>query len=97
MSNERPRDDAADGAVRVWEDPSLRGRRVEADGGEAVPGTGAGYRATFRGRLTGRRLEQGDPPWTWFELGELTERPADFESLYVWCEESYVYFLDEER
>ena len=96
MTAERPGEGATDGSLRIWEDPAIRGRRVQADGGEAVPGTGAGYRATFEGRLTGRRLAQGDPPWSWFELGELTDAPADFESTYVWCEESYIYFLDDQ-
>jgi hypothetical protein len=29
------------------------------------------------------------------EIGELTDKPADFDSGTVWCEESYIYFLDE--
>ena len=85
---------SGDGEVIVTHDPALAGRRVEADGGGWVESAGAGYRATFTGTLTGRRLAQGDPPWVWMELGELTEAPDDFEDAYVWVEQSYVYFLD---
>ena len=94
MSNDTGQDASA-GAIRVWHDPSIAGKRVQADGGEEVPGSGAGYRATFEGVLTGRRMEQGNPPWVWMELGQLTEAPDNFEDAYVWCEESYIYFLDE--
>ena len=78
-------------------DESLVGRPVEADGGAAVEGGMAGYRATFAGTLTGRRMSQGDPPWRWLELGTLTEAPDDHASAYVWIDEAYVYFLDEPR
>ena len=86
----------ATGSIRVFYDESIAGRHVEADGGGWVEEARAGYRATFEGTLTGRRMVQGDPPWRWMELGDLTDAPADFEESYVWIEDSYVYF-DEDQ
>ena len=94
---------AADGDVRVYMDPAIEGLRVQADGGsEAVDVTHGGRvahasREMFEGTLTGRRLDQGDPPWRWLEIGGLTEKPAGFEEASVWCEESYIYYLDRKR
>jgi hypothetical protein len=82
-------------AARVYFDPSIAGKRVLADGGGEVPGTGTGAREVYAGTLTGRRMDQGDPPWRWLELGELTEKPEGFTEPLVWCEESYTYFQDE--
>jgi hypothetical protein len=86
----------------VYFDEAIAGKRVAADGGaEAKEAEHGGKfavasREMFEGRLTGHRLDQGDPPWRWLEIGELTEMPAGFESETVWCEESYIYFLDRE-
>lgn len=84
-----PGDDAI-----LFFDPQLAGQRVEADGGNAEIGSRFASRETFRGTLTGRRMDQGDPPWRWLEIGELTEKPETFEGDTVWCEESFIYFLD---
>ena len=78
----------------VYFDSRLAGRRVEADGGSEAIGAQHGSREMFEGTLTGRRLDQGDPPWRWLEIGDLSEKPAGFEDDMVWCEESYIYFLD---
>lgn len=81
-------------------DAAIAGKRVQADGGAetteaASPGRFAvASRESFEGTLTGRRLDQGDPPWRWLEIGDLTEKPIDFEDETVWCEESYIYMLD---
>ncbi len=80
--------------VRVTFDDTLAGRLVEADGGAEIEGGMAGYRTTFKGTLTGRRMSQGDPPWKWLELEKLTEAPTDFASGTVWVDEAYVYLLD---
>jgi hypothetical protein len=80
---------------RISHDDALAGRRAQADGGGPVEGTQAGSRATFEGTLTGRRLEQGDPPWRWLELGDLTDKPEDFGAEFVWVDEEYVYLQDE--
>lgn len=85
----------------TWFDSSVAGRPVAADGGAEFKdaahagGYAVASRESFRGRLTGWRLDQGNPPWRWFEIGELVDKPQDFESATVWCEQSYIYFLDE--
>jgi hypothetical protein len=86
--------DPGDDVIR-WFDPEIAGLRVEADGGNAAIGSLFGSREIFRGTLTGRRLDQGDPVWRWLQIGSLTEKPDSFEGDEVWCEESYVYYLDE--
>jgi hypothetical protein len=84
----------------VYFDASIAGRRVAADGGnEATEAQHGGKfavasRETFEGVLTGRRMDEGDPPWRWLEIGDLREKPEGFESETVWCEESYIYELD---
>jgi len=80
---------------RVSHDPKLAGRRAQADGGAQVEGGQVASRETFEGVLTGRRLEQGDPPWLLLDLGELTEKPEDFGAEFVWVDEEYVYLQDE--
>ena len=72
-------------------DESLAGRRAEADGGSHVPGTNFAARQAFAGTLTGRRMSQGDPPWHFLELGDLTEKPEGFGHDRVWCHEGDVY------
>jgi hypothetical protein len=84
----------------VYFDDAIAGKRVQADGGaEAVEAEhGAKFavasREMFEGRLTGRRLDQGDPPWRWLEIGDLTDKPDHFDGETVWCEESYVYYVE---
>ncbi len=85
----------------TWFDESLSGRAVAADGGAEFKdaahtgGYAVASRESFKGRLTGWRLDQGDPPWRWLEIGDLVDKPHDFESATVWCEQCYIYFLDE--
>lgn len=86
-------DQAAD--ARYYFDETVAGKRVQADGGNAAIGSRLGSRDMFEGSLTGRRMDQGDPPWRWLEVGSLTDKPAEFTDEAVWCEESYVYYLDE--
>ena len=77
--------------VSVSFDESVAGRRAEADGGSHVPGTNFAARQSFTGTLTGRRMEQGDPPWSFLELSDLTEKPEGFAHPSVWCLEGDVY------
>jgi hypothetical protein len=92
---------ADDGEVRIYIDQTLVGRPVQADGGSDASSASQGdqvarlSRETFEGTLTGRRFEQGDPPWKFMEIGNLTKNPDGSERDTVWCEESYVYFMDE--
>lgn len=82
------------GNVVRYHDPSIAGLRVEADGGNAEIGSRFASREVFRGTLTGQRMDVGDPPWRWLEIGDLTEKPDEFEDETVWCEESFIYYLD---
>lgn len=90
-----------DDEIRIYLDETLAGRRVQADGGSDSSDATRGdqvsrlSRETFEGTLTGRRFEQGNPPWKFMEIGELTKNPDGSERGTVWCEESYVYFMDE--
>jgi|TARA_B110000438_G_scaffold20631_1_gene18825 hypothetical protein len=84
----------SNGSMQITVDPELTGRHVEADGGTQVGNTNFASRAEFEGILTGRKIVQGDPPWYWLEIGQLSVKPDDFEDEFVWCEESYVYSLD---
>ena len=82
-----------DSSQRYYFDPSIAGKRVQADGGNAAVGSRLASRESFEGTLTGRRMDEGDPPWRWFEIGMLVEKPDDFREESVWCEESYIYPL----
>jgi len=79
-------------------DASLEGRRATCEGGAQVSvGSKVGGRETFSGTLTGDVLEQGDPPWRWLKMGDLTVRPEEVGTEdTVWCEESFVWFEDED-
>jgi len=72
-------------------DDSIAGKYAEADGGSHVPGTNFAARQSFAGRLTGRRMTQGNPPWRFLEIGEFTEKPEGFTHEMVWCHEDDVY------
>jgi hypothetical protein len=80
--------------TRRYFDAALAGLRVQADGGNAAIGGRHASREMFEGKLTGRRMDVGDPPWQWLEIAELTLRPDDFHEPSVWCELSYIYPLD---
>ena len=84
--------------MRMSFDASLAGRRATCEGGAQVaPGAKVGGRETFKGTLTGDVMEQGDPPWRWFKMGDLTVKPETVGTEdHVWCEESFVWFEDED-
>lgn len=94
-------DPSSDSEVRIYFDQTLAGRPVEADGGSDASDASGGdqvsrlSRETFAGTLTGRRFEQGSPPWKFLEIGQLTKQANSADGDTVWCEESYVYFMDE--
>jgi hypothetical protein len=86
---------------KLYYDPAVAGKPVEADGGSLLDAGDEGFtvnaatREAFAGILTGRRMDVGDPPWRWLEIGDLTEMPPSFTARTVWCEESFIYFVDE--
>lgn len=86
-----PRSDVA----RRGFDPTLAGRRAECDGGGLVPGTKYAGRQEFTGRLTGEYVDHGDPPWRWYLMVELSEKPESFEDEGVWCESESLFLVDD--
>ena len=80
------------GSLKYYFDPHIAGVHVQADGGNAAVGSRLASRETFEGTLTGQRMDEGDPPWRWLEIGDLTGKPDEFGDESVWCEESYIYF-----
>ena len=60
--------------IRYFFDESLTGRPCTCEGGAQIEGTNYAGRVTYRGVLTGRRFEQGDPPWRWLETGRTQHR-----------------------
>lgn len=77
-------------------DPELSGKWAECDGGTATEGGPAGLlgsREFFRGRLSGLYYDEGDPPWRWYELVALTEKPEDYREDSVWCEEGFIFLV----
>lgn len=76
-------------------DASVAGRRAECDGGHAIAGTHLAVREEFAGTLTGEYVEEGDPPWRWYLLGDLTRAPEGYPYDTVWCEAGNVFVVDD--
>jgi len=74
--------------------PEFAGKRAECDGGRPVMGSRYATREDFTGTLTGEYVDHGDPPWRWYLMGELTSKPDAYEADTVWCEESFIFFID---
>ncbi len=56
-----------------------------------MPGTHFAGRQDFAGTLTGEYVEEGDPPWRWYLLGQLTLAPDTYIQDCVWCEEGNLF------
>jgi hypothetical protein len=74
-------------------DPALAGRRAECDGGGLVGGRPA--RQEFAGTLTGEYVDHGDPPWRWYLLVNLAQKPEGYPADAVWCESGSLFLLNE--
>ena len=81
--------------VRPGFDPEKAGRRAECDGGGMIEGTHFAGRQEFTGTLTGDYYDQGDPPWRWYLMTDLTRKPGNFPAGAVWCESGNLFLLDE--
>ena len=96
MANDPPAQ-PADSDIRIVFEESIAGRRATCEGGAQVsPGAKVGGRETFTGTVTGEVLLQGDPAWRWYKMADLTLGPPGYSEDHVWCEESFVFFEDEE-
>jgi len=94
-----PRDEVKEGTLdkRPGFDPTVAGKRAECDGGGLVPGGRGATRQDFTGTLTGDYYDQGDPPWRWYLLTELTQKPENFPADAVWCESESLFLLKEQE
>lgn len=79
-------------------DESMKGQYAECDGGASqptiLPNGEWGLmpsRETFKGVLTGLYFDQGDPPWRWYEMVILYERPEAYMDETVWCEPGFLF------
>ncbi len=81
--------------VRKGFDEDMAGKRAECDGGGPVEGTRYAGRQEFAGRLTGEYVDHGDPPWRWYLMADLTEKPENYDWDAVWCESGNIYLADE--
>ncbi|MCP3987264.1 MAG: hypothetical protein GY723_22990 [bacterium] len=77
-------------------DRSLSGKRAECDGGGAIPGTRFAGREEFTGSLTGEYVDHGDPPWRWYLLTDLSQKPPGYPTDAVWCESESLFLIDAE-
>jgi hypothetical protein len=80
--------------VRQDFDERVVGRHAECDGGGLSPDGRYIMREEFTGTLTGAFYEQGDPPWRWYLLGELTRKPGGYPGEAVWCESESLFLID---
>jgi hypothetical protein len=74
-------------------DELMAGHRAECDGG-SVNSLGQPAREEFAGTLTGDYYEFGTPPWRWYLMRDLTDRPAEFTDDGVWCEVGFLFLVD---
>ena len=77
-------------------DEALAGKRAECDGGGLALGGRYAAAQEFTGTLTGQFYDEGDPPWRWYLMIDLTRKPEDFPSDAVWCESESIFLLKED-
>ena len=77
-------------------DPERAGRRAECDGGGLVMGSHYAARQEFTGTLTGEYYDEGDPPWRWYKMIDLTRKPNAYPFVSVWCEAESLFLIDED-
>lgn len=75
-------------------DENMAGRQAECDGGGFIEGTHVAGRQEFAGTLTGHYTEQGDPPWRWYLMVDLTLKPANWEHEAVWCLQGNIFLME---
>ena len=77
-------------APRYGVEASVAGKVAECDGGSMM-GPRLASRQDFRGTLTGEFVEDGNPPWRWYLMRELTLKPESYVHETVWCEVSSIF------
>ena len=73
----------------------MAGKRAECDGGGSIAGTKFAGRQEFAGVLTGEFVDHGDPPWRWYLMGELSNKPEGYSWDTVWCESGSIFVMDD--
>jgi hypothetical protein len=81
-------------AVRKGFDSEMAGKKAECDGGGHIAGTRFAGRQEFTGTLTGEFVDHGDPPWRWYLMVDLTQKPEGYPADAVWCESGSVFLLE---
>ena len=76
-------------------DAAKAGCRAECDGGGMIPETKYAGREEFSGTLTGEYVDHGDPPWRWYLMDRLAERPDGYVYDSVWCLAGNVFVAGE--
>jgi hypothetical protein len=71
----------------------MAGKVAECDGGALIAGTRYAARQEFRGTLTGEYVDQGDPPWRWYLMTDLSQKPDGYAEESVWCEVNMVFLV----
>ncbi len=84
-----------DDGLRHGHAADVAGKRADCDGGGPVVGSKYAGRQEFTGTLTGEFVDQGDPPWRWYLMCELTRKPDNYPNDAVWCESDSVFLLDD--
>ena len=82
-------------ATKPGFDAEMAGKRAECDGGGALAGTRLVCRQEFTGVLTGEYVDHGDPPWRWYLMGQLSNKPEGYPWDTVWCESGSIFVQDE--
>jgi hypothetical protein len=59
-----------------------------------IPGTQYAGRQEFTGTLTGDYIDHGDPPWRWYLMKDLSNKPQQYTEAVVWCEKESLFFID---
>ncbi len=91
MCGERVPGPGVDRPAEAGFDETLAGRHAECDGGGAIAGTRLAGREDFAGTLTGDYVDHGDPPWRWYLLRGLTQKPPGYGWDEVWCESGNLF------
>jgi hypothetical protein len=76
-------------------DPAMAGKLAECDGGGPLEGTLLAVRQEFAGTLTGEYFDQGDPPWRWYRMVDLSRKPDGWAWDAVWCERGNIFLAGE--
>lgn len=76
-------------------DAKMAGKRADCDGGAPVAGTRFAGRQEFTGVLTGEYVDHGDPPWRWYLLSDLSNKPEGYDWDVVWCESGSLFVLED--